>query len=192
MKNAFLNEDLEKEVYINIPPEFESETMINKVCKLRRSFYGLKQSLRAWFHKFTSVLKEDGYTQCQSDRTLFIKHSKEGKFIVHCLCWWYCPDRRQWERSDSYQSLLSKEFDMKDMGHLKYFLGMEVARLSLAISVSQRRYVLDLLKETCMPGCQPIETPMDPNVKELSSTWQWKISTTSWQTNLFVTHTTKY
>ena len=52
-----------------------------------------------------------------------------------------------------------------DLGHLKYFLGMEVARSSKGILVSQRKYVLDLLHETGMAGCKPVDTPMDPNVK---------------------------
>lgn len=53
---------------------------------------------------------------------------------------------------------------MKDLGNLGYFLGMEVARNKTGILVSQRNYVLDLLKER-MLGCKPIDTPMDPNVK---------------------------
>jgi len=66
---------------------------------------------------------------------------------------------------DCLKKLLSREFKIKDLGHLKYFLGMEVARSSKGISVSQRKYVLDLLKETGMAGCKPVDTPMDPNTK---------------------------
>ena len=61
--------------------------------------------------------------------------------------------------------LLAKEFAIKDLGHLRYFLGMEVARTSKEILISQCKYVLDLLHETCMSGHKPIETPMDPNTK---------------------------
>ena len=63
------------------------------------------------------------------------------------------------------KQLLAREFEIKDLGHLKYFLGMEVARSSKGISVSQRKYVLDLLNETGMAECKPVDTPMDPNVK---------------------------
>ena len=63
------------------------------------------------------------------------------------------------------KKLLSKEFEIKDIGQPRYFLGMEVARSSQGISISQRKYVLDLLKETGMIVCKPVETPMAPNTK---------------------------
>ncbi|RVX20745.1 Retrovirus-related Pol polyprotein from transposon TNT 1-94 [Vitis vinifera] len=58
-------------------------------------------------------------------------------------------------------SNFNKEFEIKDLGNLKYFLGMEIARSKKGIAVSQRKYVLDLLNETGMLGCKPAETPMD-------------------------------
>lgn len=68
-------------------------------------------------------------------------------------------------RIQSLKQLLSKEFEIKDLGHLRYFFGMEVARSKKRISVSQRKYVLDLLKDTGMTACKPTDTPMDPNFK---------------------------
>nr|CAD1818497.1 unnamed protein product [Ananas comosus var. bracteatus] len=60
---------------------------------------------------------------------------------------------------------LAKEFEIKDLGNLKFFLGMEIARSKKGKAVSQRKYVLDLLSETGMLGCKPVETPMDSTVK---------------------------
>lgn len=60
---------------------------------------------------------------------------------------------------------LSMEFEMKDLGNLRYFLKMEVARNKMVILVTQCKYVIDLLKETRMLACKPVDTPMDPNVK---------------------------
>lgn len=61
--------------------------------------------------------------------------------------------------------LLDKEFSIKDLGELQYFLGMEVTRTDKGINLCQRKYVLDLLQDTGFLGAKPYSTPMDPNVK---------------------------
>ncbi|RVW82594.1 Retrovirus-related Pol polyprotein from transposon RE1 [Vitis vinifera] len=68
-------------------------------------------------------------------------------------------------KNQNLKKYLSEEFEVKDLGNLKYFLGMEVARSRKGIVVSQRKYILDLLKETGMLGCKPIDTPMDSQKK---------------------------
>ncbi|CAL8993351.1 unnamed protein product [Prunus brigantina] len=70
------------------------------------------------------------------------------------------PDERK-----ALQEYLSKEFEMKDLGTLKYFLGIEVSRSHQGIFLSQRKYVMDLLTETRMMGCKPVNTPMEENHK---------------------------
>nr|CAN62019.1 hypothetical protein VITISV_019561 [Vitis vinifera] len=136
------------------------------VDRLRKSLYGLKQSPRAWFERFTKVVKGYGFVQCQSDHTLFVKHFPEGKLAIIIV---YVDDiiltGDHEEKIDLLKKLLTKEFEIKDLGNLKYFLGMEIARSKKGIAVSQRKYVLDLLNETGMLGCKPAETPMDTTVK---------------------------
>ena len=86
VKNAFLNGDLKKEVYMNPPLGFEAQ-FNNQVCKLRKSLYGLKQSPKAWFNRFSTFIKSQGYNQGHFDHTLFTKVSKIGKIAVFdCLC----------------------------------------------------------------------------------------------------------
>ena len=63
------------------------------------------------------------------------------------------------------KNLLAKEFEKKELGNLSYFIGKEVARLKQGLVISQRKYVLNLLKETGMIGCKPMNTPIDPNHK---------------------------
>ena len=81
MKNAFLNGDLE-EVFISLPLGFEEKYGVGKVCKLKKSLYGLKKSPRAWFKRFDKVVKGLGFLQSQANRTLSYMHSKEGKVAV--------------------------------------------------------------------------------------------------------------
>ena len=151
---------------MDIPPGFETKATMNKVCKLKKSLYGLKQSPRAWFDRFNKTVKKYGYSQCQAYHTLFIKHSNKGKLEILIV---YVDDiiliGDYEDELIKLKTLLAKEFETKDLGSLKYFLGMEVARSRKGISLSQRKYVLDLLKEIGMLGCKPAETPMDSSTK---------------------------
>ena len=60
---------------------------------------------------------------------------------------------------------MSSHFQTKDLGSLEYFLGIKVAQSNEGIVVSQRKYALDILEETCIINCRPIDSPMDPNQK---------------------------
>lgn len=163
VKNAFLHGDLTKTIYMEIPPGFEGEFKEGEVCRLKRSLYGLKQSPRAWFGRFTSAMKNYGYTQSNSDHTLFLKR-RDSK--ITCLII-YVDDMiitgDDGEEIKLLQKNLFSEFEMKNLGGLKYFLGIEVMRSKEGIFLSQRKYVLDLLAETGLLDCKPTETPIAVN-----------------------------
>ncbi|RVW81474.1 Retrovirus-related Pol polyprotein from transposon RE1 [Vitis vinifera] len=166
VKNVFLHGELSEEVYMDLPPGcMVSEKQCQKVCKLKKSLYGLKQSPRAWFGRFTKSMRAFGYRQSNSDHTLFLKkqHGKITAFIV------YVDDMvvigNDPEERKALQNYLSKEFEMKNLGPLKYFFGIEVSRSSEGIFLSQRKYALDLLQETGMSGCQPVNTPLEKGLK---------------------------
>lgn len=82
VKNAFLHGDSKKEVYMEIPREFDPTNGTNVVCKLKKTLYGLKQSPRAWFGRFSKAILCLGYKQSQIDHIFFFKHSHGGKMIV--------------------------------------------------------------------------------------------------------------
>ncbi|RVW76419.1 Retrovirus-related Pol polyprotein from transposon RE1 [Vitis vinifera] len=151
---------------MSLPPGFEESFGVGKVCKLKKSLHGLKQSPRAWFERFGKVIKHYGYTQSQADHTMFYKHSYEGKVAILIV---YVDDivltEDDCNELEKLKGKLAEEFEIKDLGALKYFLGMEFARSKEGIFVNQRKYVLDLLDETGMLGCKPVETPIEPNVK---------------------------
>nr|KYP35648.1 Retrovirus-related Pol polyprotein from transposon TNT 1-94 [Cajanus cajan] len=164
VKNAFLHGNLEEEVYMETPPGFEVKNERNKVCLLKKALYGLKQSPRAWFGRFTKVMVSLGYRQSQGDHTLFIKHSSTGKLTLLLV---YVDDNII-AGDDETEKLALKEklaaqFEMKDLGKLKYFLGIEVAYSKNGIFISQRKYVLDLLKETGKLGCRTSTVPIEQN-----------------------------
>jgi Reverse transcriptase (RNA-dependent DNA polymerase) len=73
VKNVFLYGDLKEEVYMELPPRFDNEQVAGKVCRLKRSLYGLKQSPRAWFDKFSKIMIKEDYLQSNVDHTMFIR-----------------------------------------------------------------------------------------------------------------------
>ena len=166
VKNVFLHGELSEEVYMDLPPRcMVSEKQCQKVCKLKKSLYELKQSPRAWFGRFTKLIRVFGYHQSNSYHTLFLKkqHGKITTLIVYVddmVVTGNDPEERK-----ALQNYLFREFEMKDLGPLKYFLGIEVSRSSEGIFLSQRKYVLDLLQETGMLGCQPVNTPIEEGLK---------------------------
>ncbi|KAA0037323.1 Beta-galactosidase [Cucumis melo var. makuwa] len=165
VKNAFLNGDLVEDVYMSHPAGFEAQ-FGQQVSKLKKSLYGLKQSPRSWFDRFTTFVKSQGYSKGHSDQTLFTKVSKTGKIAVLII---YVDDivlsRDDQAEISQLKQRMRNEFEIKDLENLKYFLGMEVARSKEGISVSQRKYTLDLLTETGMLGCLPADTSIEFNCK---------------------------
>ena len=125
--NAFLHGDLSEEVYMKLPPGFQSDSS-TQVCRLRKSLYGLKQAPRCWFAMLVSALKAYGFCQSYSNYSLFT-YTKE-RIQINVLVY---VDDLILSGNDSaaiqhFKFYLSTCFHMKDLGALKYFLGLEVAR----------------------------------------------------------------
>jgi hypothetical protein len=171
VNNAFLHEDLAKEVYMALPPGFPSkEATTNLVCKLNKLLYGLKQASRQWFAKFSSTIIKHGFVQSKSDYSLFTR--TQGTVFITLLV--YVDDiliaSNDMPSVNALKDSLHVEFKLKDLGNLKYFLGLEVARLAKGISLCQRKYALDILSDSGMLGSKPVATPMEQNLKISQST----------------------
>ncbi|GKE12827.1 ribonuclease H-like domain-containing protein [Tanacetum coccineum] len=142
VNNAFLYGDLDEVVYMK-PPEgyFPSG---NKVCRLKKSLYGLKQALRKCNAKLTSILIENSFSQSKSDYFLYTKSDK-GVFLALLV---YVDDimitGNNVYEIKKFKVFLKSKFMIKDLGKLKYFLGIEVVDTDKGICLNQRKYVLDL------------------------------------------------
>lgn len=162
--NAFLHGDLDEEVYMKIPPGFKTADP-NKVCRLRKSLYGLKQAPRCWFSKLSTALKDIGFKQSYQDYSLF-SLIQDGK-VIHVLV--YVDDfivaGNDLAAINRFKAQLNKCFNMKDLGKLKYFLGIEVARGPDGFCLSQRKYALDIVKESGLLGSKPSAVPIELNHK---------------------------
>ncbi|RVW14377.1 Retrovirus-related Pol polyprotein from transposon RE1 [Vitis vinifera] len=166
IKNVFLHEDLAEEVYMEQSLGFVTQGESGLVCRLRRSLYGLKQSPRAWFSRFNSVVQEFGMFRSTADHSVFYHHNSSGQCIYLVV---YVDDivitGSDQNGIHKLKQHLFTHFQTKDLGKLKYFLGIEIAQSSSGVVLSQRKYALDILEETGMLDCKPVDTPMDPNVK---------------------------
>ncbi|XP_017978303.1 PREDICTED: uncharacterized mitochondrial protein AtMg00810-like [Theobroma cacao] len=170
VNNAFLNGDLKEEVYMDIPPGYEIQgeypENVKLVCKLHKSLYGLKQASREWNAKIKSFIIQYGFIQSNADHSLFTMKTNNGEFIALLL---YVDDivvgSSSKQAADDVKLFLSSHFKLKDLGTVKYFLGLEIARSPEGISISQRKYTLDLLEEHGLLGAKPVSTPIDYNQK---------------------------
>ncbi|KAI5352788.1 hypothetical protein L3X38_005680 [Prunus dulcis] len=160
VKNAFLHGVLNETVFMTQPPDFVDPHHPNHVCCLHKAIYGLKQAPRAWFHRFSSFIIQYGFTQSRADQSMFVyRHS----FQIMVLLLYVDDIVLTWNTHSmlsSFISTLGTEFEIKDLGPLHYFLGLEVTSIQSGIHLSQTKYSLDMLQRNSMVECKPCSTPI--------------------------------
>jgi hypothetical protein len=165
VQNVFLHGVLEEEVYMKQPPSFEIKNTPHLVCKLDKSLYGLKQAPRAWYSRLSTKLIALGFRASRSDTSLFI-YQKRGVSIYMLI---YVDDiivtASSQEDVAALLRDLKKEFALKDLGDLHYFLGIEVKRSKEGIVLSQIKYARDILSRVGMSNCKPSSTPLPATKK---------------------------
>jgi hypothetical protein len=164
VNNAFLHGDLDEEVYMAVPLGFSIKGE-SQVCRLTKSLYGLKQASRQWFSKFSNSLIAQGFIQSKADYSLFTR--TEGSVFITLLV--YVDDvvlaSNNAAAIKQFIASLNEQFKLKDLGKLKFFLGSEVARLEKGISLSQKKYALEILQDSSLLASKPSKFPMEQNLK---------------------------
>lgn len=131
---------------------------------MRKSLYGLRQASRNWHQKFTRALLDVGFHQSRAYHFLFI--FKRDAIYVSTLI--YVDDPITMGNNDvkinEVKRYLDESFSINDLGSLKYFLGIEVARTPDGLVLSQQKYTLDILEESGLHGCLPSTFPMEQNL----------------------------
>jgi len=161
---AFLNADLEEDVYMELPDGY-SEGHEGMVCKLNKALYGLKQAPRRWYLLISKYIKEKlGYKACVSDPCLFYKRSRTGRLMLMFLfvddfqVSFHHEDRAEWEE---LKAMLVASFKAKDMGPSTWILGMRIRRDRRArtITLDQELYVTKALEKYGLSECKVAPTP---------------------------------
>nr|GEU53750.1 zinc finger, CCHC-type [Tanacetum cinerariifolium] len=129
VKIAFLNGDLDEKIYMKQPEVFVMPGHESKVCKLKKSLYGLKQALKQWHQKFDDVVLSNGFSLNQADKCVYIKFDASGKGVIICL---YVDDMlifgTDQDQVNKTKEFLSSKFDMKDLGEAEVILGIRIKR----------------------------------------------------------------
>ncbi|GJX05256.1 zinc finger, CCHC-type containing protein [Tanacetum coccineum] len=166
VKTAFLNGDLDEEIYMKQPEGFVIPGHESKVCKLKKSLYGLKQAPKQWHQKFDDVVLSNGFSLNQADKCVYSKFDASGKGVIICL---YVDDMlifgTDQDQVNKTKEFLSSNFDMKDLGEAEVILGIRIKRGNNGISISQSHYIEKILTKFNFANCSPVYTPVDPTVK---------------------------
>jgi hypothetical protein len=165
VKNAFLHGELNEDVYVEQPLGYEKKREEHKVLKLKKALYGLKQTPRAWFSRIESYFLKEGFVRCPSEHTLFVKN-QEKKILIVCI---YVDDL-VFTGSDErmfaeFKASMKQEFDMTDLGKMKFFLGVEIVQNDEGIYLSQRKYTLEILERFGLENANSVRNPMVPGMK---------------------------
>nr|GEV20582.1 zinc finger, CCHC-type [Tanacetum cinerariifolium] len=166
VKTAFLNGDLDEEIYMKQPEGFVMPGHESKVCKLKKSLYGLKQAPKQWHQKFDDVVLSNGFSLNQADKCVYSKFDASGKGVIICL---YVDDMlifgTNQDQVNKTKEFLSSKFDMKDLGAAEVILGIRIKRGNNGIYISQSHYIEKILTKFNFANCSPVYTPVDPTVK---------------------------
>jgi hypothetical protein len=167
ISNAFLNGDLDHEVYMQQPEGFQDRFGAGFVLKLNRALYGLKQAGHQWHKKLDSVLTSLDFKLVRCDNSIWVYHNGDVRVIVPV----YVDDMTVvFKTTAQYESLvkeLEKHFKLKRLGPTSALLGVSIARdrSKRLLTLSQRQYIVDVLNTFGFGEVRPVATPLEPGMR---------------------------
>ena len=161
---AFLNGELDEEIYMQQPTGYVIPGKEHLVCKLKKSLYGLKQSPRCWNKAFRDYMEVIGFSQSAADPCVFIRIKDTmtivAVYVDDLILIAVTPEEMQ-----KVKQTLADRFKMKDMGRLHYCLGVSIIQDEGCIWLHQKQYVLNMLKRFGLTEAKTVSTPADLSVK---------------------------
>lgn len=164
VKSAYLNGELNEEIFMEQPEGFVKPDSENKVLKLKKSLYGLKQSARVWNKRATEILVEIGFINGKADQCLYSRQEKNGSTTYILL---YVDDLLVAGESEEITKRVTKQiekyFEIKDFGNVNHYLGIKIERESDgSFLLDQRAKIVKLLDDHGLLEPKPVATPMKP------------------------------
>lgn len=167
IKSAFLNGELQEEIYLKQPPGFQIN---NQVYRLKKSLYGLKQAARVWNSTIHQVFVENNFKQSQIDKCLYIKHldSNSCYIIIHVDDILIAGSDE--DTVNQIRDKLSSKFQIKDLGQIKYFLGIQIKQDSNGdYFINQESYIDKIVIESKLSDAKSSKFPLDTGYYKLQN-----------------------
>jgi hypothetical protein len=154
VKTAFLNGELEEEIYMDQPDGFIANGQEGKVCKLLKLLYGLKQAPKQWHEKFDKTLISAGFVVNEANSCVYYRYGG-GEGVILCL---YVDDILIFGSSlkviEEVNKFLSSNFEMKDLGETDVILNIKLLREGDGeVTLLQSHYVENMLSRFGFSGC---------------------------------------
>lgn len=165
IKCAFLNGELHEDVYVHPPPEFEIKAGKDKVLKLKKAFYGLKQTPKEWYGTIDTYFIESGYMRSKNDTTLYILENSKGKVIITLYVDDILITGSNADQIEEQKELLKSRFELADLGMVCYFLGMEIQQGDEYIFLNQKKYMEDIILRFGQQHAKDSSIPFPPKLK---------------------------
>ena len=161
---AYLNGEIDKDVYMHQPEGFEEGDL---VCKLGKGLYGLKQGGRLWYKKLAATLVSMGFRILRSDNSVYVLTNDIVTVIIPVFVDDCTLVSKSKEALQKIKQELLSHFKLRDLGPIAQILGVQVTRdrSKRTLCLSQSQYAMDVLTKFNMADCKPVGTPMDPGVR---------------------------
>lgn len=165
VKSAFLNGELREEVYVAQPPGFVVAGEEQKVLRLVKALYGLRQAPRAWYAKLDASLASLGFHRSTSEHAVYTRGTGPRRLIVGVYVDDLVITGGHSNELKQFKEEMKNTFQMSDLGLLHYYLGLEVNQIKTGITISQGAFALKILQGAGLAGCNASITPMESRLK---------------------------
>ena len=148
VKSAFLNGEIEEEIYVHQPEGFIKKGKEDYVLRLKKALYGLKQAPRAWNYKLDCILKSMGFIRSIGDQAVYILKNVQDKLLVGVYVDDLIITGSNTEGIEGFKTSMKTQFEMTDFGLLNSYLRIEVIQKETEIKMCQSSYALKLWMST--------------------------------------------
>lgn len=161
VKSAFLNGELLEEVYVSQPRGYEKKGEEHKVYRLFKALYGLRQAPRAWYARLNKCLTDLGFTKCPFEHAVYVRRVGNEALIVGVYVDDLLVTGTTVSSIEKFKEQMGSQFEMSNLGHLNYYVGIEVDQKREYIELKQTAFAKKLLERAGMAECNPVKYPME-------------------------------